>query len=303
MSYSPIRVINANTFSGRRQAQKSDDKENVPVESWCEDTQPVKSSQELDAQPLQRSPLQEDSVLGYSHSVYPYPPSLNVLTKDRKSQILKLYWKIMEEKEHGYPLPADHLLSLVYYNVYRALVANVRALGLDLDLMATDDYPSPFTPGSPTASSALRNLPPTLQPTKLQLTVPHHPQWDIVPDSVTRENILRRGQEDVNDAQLCLDLIGTESRRKRYRDSSAGSGCRVWGEPGRLDNWEIDADMVRASPWMFVGGKDIEASTNRWRVARGEEPLDFAALGVPQLDDDSDAGWTSEVSWQSSSGQ
>ena len=34
----------------------------------------------------------------------------------------------------------------MYYNVFRALVANVHLLGLDTDLMHTEDYPSPFNP-------------------------------------------------------------------------------------------------------------------------------------------------------------
>lgn len=48
------------------------------------------------------------------------------------------------DRRRLYPLSFGHLLSLIYYNVFRALMANMRLLDLDLELMETDDYQSPF---------------------------------------------------------------------------------------------------------------------------------------------------------------
>jgi hypothetical protein len=48
------------------------------------------------------------------------------------------------DRRRLYPLSSGHLLSLIYYNVFRALVSNMRLLDLDLELMETDDYQSPF---------------------------------------------------------------------------------------------------------------------------------------------------------------
>ena len=165
-------------------------------------------------------------------------------------------------------------------NVYRALVANVGILGLSIDMMATEDYPSPFTPCSPTASSALARLPPSLQPTKLQQTVAHHAQWDLIPDPISRDNILRRGQDEIDDVDLCLDLIGTESRRRKQASKRSDPGCIVWGDPWVGTNWEVTETFVRSYPWMFINAFMLECSTNAWRRSRDDEPLHFASLGV-----------------------
>ena len=67
---------------------------------------------------------------------------MTILVYDRLSQVQSLYKRIIAEKDNQalYPLPADHLLSLVYYNVYRALVSNVAVLGLDLGKSSPNLY-------------------------------------------------------------------------------------------------------------------------------------------------------------------
>ena len=204
------------------------------------------------------------------------------LLVERSSQVRNLHARIMRERDSSssYPLPADHLLTLVYYNSYRALISNVIILGLDLDLMNRNEYQSPFTPFSPTASSALRSLPPCLQPTALQRSVPHHPQWDIVPDPIIRDNLLRNGEPAINDVELCMDLIGSEERRQRCRNSSEPAGCIVWGDPWQAASWEMTEAFVKKYTWLFTGARHIEVSTNAWRSKRDEPPLRFVELGV-----------------------
>lgn len=176
-------------------------------------------------------------------------------------------------RRNQYPLPADHLLSLIYYNVYRGLIQNIAILGLDLDLMVTNEYPSPFLPMSPTASSAIATLPPNLKPTRLQKTVAHHPQWDIFPDPHIRDNILNYGEERIDDVELCFDMVGSQSRLQRQ--SSDEAGAYIWGEPWSIDSWEVTDTFVRKYHWMFKGGVGFAASTNRWRRQRGEPEIDF----------------------------
>ena len=209
-------------------------------------------------------------------------PAMTELLGDRLSEIQTLYQRIMRERDSSwmYPLPADHLLTLVYYNVYRALIANVAILGLDLDLMVTDEYPSPFTPLSPTASSAIRSLPPCLQPTELQRSIAHHPQWDIVPDPAIRDNLLRKGEPNIDDVELCMDLIGSEARRQRAQTSTEAAGCMVWGDPWAAESWEVTEAFVKKYPWLFEGASYIKQSTNAWRVKRDEPPLRFEELGI-----------------------
>lgn len=147
-------------------------------------------------------------------------------------------------------------------------------------MMVTDDYPSPFTPLSPTASSSLSRLPPSLQPTALQKSTAHHAQWDVVPDPSIRDNLLRRGEPDVDDVELCMDMIGSESRRKRAESSAEPAGCIIWGDPWDASSWEVTEAFVRRYTWLFYKSKSSEDATNYWRAKRDEPPLAFADLGV-----------------------
>jgi hypothetical protein len=202
-----------------------------------------------------------------------------VMLEGRLVEIKDMAARIQQERDSAwaYPLPADHLISLVYYNVYRALIQNVELLGLDLNLMYTDDYPSPFTPLSQSATSAIRRLPISLEPTELQKTMAHHPQWDIVPDPVVRDNILRYGEENINDIELCLDMVGGGIYSDTGGDTQEKTGLIIWGEPWDLEGWEVTEAFARKWGWMLRNAP-ITNSTNRWRKARGEDALDFDTI-------------------------
>ncbi|KIW73197.1 hypothetical protein PV04_01333 [Phialophora macrospora] len=201
-----------------------------------------------------------------------------VLLEGRVVSIKTLAGKWAQDPDHAdmYKLPADHLISLVYYNVYRALISNVHLLGLDPNLMYSDDYPSPFLPLSPSASSKIRQLPPTLEPTELQKTIAHHPMWDVFPDPEVRDNILRYGEDNIDDLQLCLDMVGDGNYTDMGDlDTQQTNGVIVWGEPWDSQGWEMTASFARKWPVLVRGAINMQNSTNRWRMQRGEEPLDF----------------------------
>jgi len=195
----------------------------------------------------------------------------NVAVKD-------LAEKLQNERENAwlYPISSDHLISLVYYNVYRALISNVHLLGLDLNLMYTDDYPSPFLPLSQSANSNIRRLPPSLQPTELQKTMAHHPQWDVIPDPEIRDNILRYGEENIDDLQMCLDLVGDGNYvGMDDLDTQQTNGLIVWSEPWDHEGWEVTEGFARRWPFLLRGAKNAQQATDTWRVKRGLEPLDW----------------------------
>ncbi len=201
-----------------------------------------------------------------------------VVLEDRLVTVKELAEKLAQHGDdaNGYTLPADHLISLVYYNVYRALISNVHLLGLDLNLMYSDDYPSPFLPLSPSSSSSIRNLPPTLEPTELQKTVAHHPMWDIFPDPEIRDNILRHGEDNIDDLQLCLDMVGDgQYVGLEDQETQQTNGLIVWGEPWDPDGWEMTECFARKWPFLIKGATSVQNSTNKWRMSRGETPLDF----------------------------
>ena len=201
-----------------------------------------------------------------------------VLLENRLVDTKDLAERIQYDRDNAsmYQLPADHLISLVYYNVYRAMITNMGLLGLDLNLMYSDDYPSPFPPLSPSSNSRLLSLPPTLQPTELQKTVAHHPQWDVLPDAQIRDNILRYGEDNIDDLQLCLDMVGGGNYVSRDNlDTQEINGLIVWGEPWDISGWEVTESFARKWSFIFKGAFRFQRATNSWRVQRGEEPLNF----------------------------
>jgi hypothetical protein len=201
-------------------------------------------------------------------------PAVTILPENKLADVKMLHNRLAMEQDTAWlhPLPADHLLSLVYYNVCRALISNIAILGLDLNLMSTQDYPSPFLPSSPTASSLLGSLPTSLQPTELQRTISHHPEYDILPDPTMRDNFLCYGEDNVDDAELCLDMTGNGVHNE-VQDAAGQAGFIVWGDPWDLMSWEVTEKFVRKWAWILKGCVDLEVSTNRWRKKRGVAPL------------------------------
>ncbi|KAH8781904.1 hypothetical protein BGZ57DRAFT_926281 [Hyaloscypha finlandica] len=89
------------------------------------------------------------------------------------------------------PLPSDQkLLTLLYFNLVRALTQNVFTLSLNPDDMNSElESPFAFTE----SRLAFEALPETLRPTELQKTIPHHAELDVFPFPKWRDNMLRRG--------------------------------------------------------------------------------------------------------------
>jgi len=140
------------------------------------------------------------------------------------------------------PLPTDQkLLTLMHFNLIRALCQCVILLGFSPDEMYLD-VPSPFvdqpdeTLGSTLATQVQRKtvfaLPPTMQPTYLQKTIAHHPEIDIFPFPVYRDNIILAGKE-IDDVTLCMDVtygVGVDniwSDKKEGVDNSINGGGRT----------------------------------------------------------------------------
>ena len=187
------------------------------------------------------------------------------------------------------PLPADQkLLTLLHFNLVRGLTCNMFLLGLDPDAM-NDDIASPFE----TSAIRLDSLPPTLHPTYLQKTIPHHPEVDLFPFPRYRDNFIRAG-DAIDDTEICLDMLyGVEldlnlnpiSRLpvKDCKDIGLGGGGRtgliVWSDPWLQSSWEVEEGFARKYRKLFAGCDDLIRSTNFWRNERGESPL------VVELDD------------------
>lgn len=163
----------------------------------------------------------------------------------------------------------DHLLSLMYYNVFRALASNSRMLGLDTYAMHADDYPSPFITGS----AYLQPIPSHLRPTLMQQTVPHHPCFDIFPDPVVRDRGIANPHL-LPHGMLCMTLAGRNTWFEN--DRSRRSGLVIWGPPEEANSWEVTEGFVASWGWLVKSAFALQFSTNKWRATRGEPAIFFA---------------------------
>ncbi|KAJ5645739.1 hypothetical protein N7507_011750 [Penicillium longicatenatum] len=173
----------------------------------------------------------------------------------------------------GSPAP-DHLLTLSKLNVFRAFGHNMRLIGTDLDEMNDDAIsvfntilpsPPPEIGGSSPDQSMVNDLPVSLQPTKVQRTIPHHPWLDFFPIPKMRDNLIQAGDE-WNDEELCLEIMGFWTNA-----SSEDVGLLVWGDPWDVRNWELTEAFLKKWQWVVRGCPELMNSTNAWRAKRGEK--------------------------------
>jgi hypothetical protein len=165
------------------------------------------------------------------------------------------------------PLLSDHLLSLIRYNLYRAVAANSWSLGIDPRLMHSDIL-SPFTSDDPAISKLCLSLPPALRPTALQRSVSHHPYIDLFPFPSIRDRLLQVGNA-IDEDMLCADFAGDNI------DSNFGehTGLIVWGEPWDPQSWEIAEPLWKKWSWLLKECPRILETTNYWRQKRDEPRL------------------------------
>lgn len=117
------------------------------------------------------------------------------------------------------PLPTDHkLLTLMHFNLIRALCECVDVMGLTLDDMHLTDLPSPFVGSAYQVeyppqyaeyanSNFVEGLPESFMPTEIQRCVPHHPEADCLPFPKFRDNlILAHRNGTVEKGEFCMDV-------------------------------------------------------------------------------------------------
>ncbi|KAF7728179.1 hypothetical protein EC973_006573 [Apophysomyces ossiformis] len=96
-----------------------------------------------------------------------------------------------------------------------------------------------------------------IQPTILQLSVPHDPRIDLIPTPHMRDRmILFRDQFDLDDCFRCL---------------LAGSVFHG-GDPAIAGNWQLPPEFFEKY-WFLTIDYDLRRTTNRWRRMQGLEDL------------------------------
>jgi hypothetical protein len=158
----------------------------------------------------------------------------------------------------------DQLLTLIQFNVFRALISNTSAMCFTMDWLQ-EDATSPWNSTNGTITSS---CPASLQPTTIQRTVLHHPWIDLFPIPRMRDNMLLAG-DSYDEYELCNDLVD-------FCDvPSDRTGLLVWSEPWDPSGWEISESFLKRWGWVVNGCAELLASTNYWRKQRGEDALVF----------------------------
>ncbi|KAI1212504.1 uncharacterized protein F4807DRAFT_416374 [Annulohypoxylon truncatum] len=164
-----------------------------------------------------------------------------------------------------FPLTSDHLIPLVQYNFVRGVLTNMAILG----------YQNAFPPEcsrhwvNMPLFPAPSNIPESLQPTALQLSTPHEPWIDLIPDKQMRDNtILLIGavtREDIEE-----DVTGSLFGKVKLLEMT---GVLAWDTPWDTNGWELTEGFISKWPFLVKGCWKMLESTNRWRTMRDEEPL------------------------------
>ena len=87
-----------------------------------------------------------------------------------------------------------------------------------------------------------------------------------------RDNLIKAAASSDFDArELCSDVFGTLF--KGGKGSKNRRGLIIWADSWDVNAWEVTEGF--ATKWSFSlrGCSELVVATNRWRVARDDEPL------------------------------
>ncbi|KAJ3533723.1 hypothetical protein NM208_g7859 [Fusarium decemcellulare] len=166
-----------------------------------------------------------------------------------------------------FPLAPDHcLITLVQYNVIRAMMFNVALLSLQHHLPpgCTTSLGVPTIDITPT-----HKVPQDLQPTRLQRSMSPVFWINAIPFPTLRDNLmLLAGIYDSRELLLDLGLRVYEGF-----DDLERCGLLVWEQPWLASGWEVSEGFVKKWGFLLKGCSEVLESTNRWRELRGAERL------------------------------
>jgi hypothetical protein len=161
---------------------------------------------------------------------------------------------------------ADHLLTLIKVNVFRAFMQNMQLIGWSAYWMGYDAI-SPFSITLLRETSSQDNnshIPPNLRPTRVQKTIIHQRWLDLFPSPKMRDNLIEAGKNWDAD-QLFYDIMGF------WGGKALDAGLVVWGEPWDVRNWEVTEPFLKKWQWVVRDCPELMTATNTWRARRGEK--------------------------------
>lgn len=195
------------------------------------------------------------------------PPSQGIMSDPSSSSSLNMS-RPTTPNSSDFGFPDSYLLPVHELTLLKALLRISGRLGVNSTEIWKLECQSPFTQGT---STPIDQLPAAWRPTASQLTVPHHPVFDLLPWPSARDRI------------LMFQALPDEARPPNARGPMAlvnfvydlednSEGVRIYGEdPCDPDGWEVG--QILFERWWFLFDRAIIANSNRWRGIRGAPPL------------------------------
>ncbi|KAI7875269.1 uncharacterized protein EV154DRAFT_606869 [Mucor mucedo] len=222
--------------------QKVADKHTPPANSWYHNTN--KDSQQPIYDQKQPSPAAEDN------SQYNVPPPLSPMSASDQEKLNSntTNKSNMFGTDHGGELPRPVLLA---DEPVSSNLAAIQTLRLRLRLQS--------------ACVRMESIPFAIQPTLLQLTIPHDPRIDLIPTPHMRDRmILYRDQFDLDDCFRCL---------------LAGSVFHG-GDPAIAGNWQLPSEFFEKY-WFLTIDYNLRRYTNEWRKLQGLKEINTNTATIP----------------------
>ncbi|KIM98298.1 hypothetical protein OIDMADRAFT_167131 [Oidiodendron maius Zn] len=209
-------------------------------------------------------------------------------------------------------LSSDHLIHLIQYTVFRALIYNKSLLRTVANFLKA---PYPVASSNESATQLCggltvirplidQNIPDSLYPTLLQMNCVHTGWIDMFPFPKFRDNLIKRGVDFVPEEmrqEICGDIFpdyvtpilgdddhallstppstptNSGANNKEFGDpddyTAGRRGLIAWGEPWKIESWEVTPGFLRNWGWALEGCDDLIQASNRWRAQRNEELL------------------------------
>ncbi|KEF58127.1 uncharacterized protein A1O9_06050 [Exophiala aquamarina CBS 119918] len=174
-----------------------------------------------------------------------------------------------------YCFPDEATLEVLELTLLRGCMMVARRIDVH-EIMWSLTASSPFTDPS-MAFAQYKHLPTNLQPSMVQLTVPHHPILDILPWPAVRDRMIMilaqppeaRPPQAASPTAL-LDFV--------YDIEDSSEGVRISGsDPYSANNWEVGEKVFNS--WWWIFDRDVVRRSNELRKSRGA-PL-LGSSGTP----------------------
>ncbi|KAF5965352.1 hypothetical protein FBULB1_12290 [Fusarium bulbicola] len=233
-----------------------------------------------------------------------YKGTLSTADVELYSQQLNIHQRLRALKGGASPL-SDHLLYLINYNAFRGLFQNKVSLSQVTDHLVLEegraeklDVMVGLKRDAICVETGL-DVPPHLRPTDLQSTKVHATWIDFIPFPKMRDKLITH-HDHFNHRLLVTDIMGDLLEDIMFNKYGEGTGPRgrrlvsrgkpgdyasdrrgliIWGEPHRMESWEVTPRFLERWGWAVEGCPELMRATNHWRALRGEVPK-WVRIGI-----------------------